>query len=630
MGTTCLDSARLKRLLANIPALPGVYLMRDTGSTIIYIGKSRTLKNRVKSYFSGKHRDRKTEFLVAAIADIEFIVTDTEIEALILENNLIKRHRPRYNIQLKDSKTHPYLRVTLKDRFPRIEKVRHVSFKDGNAYFGPFPDEGGLNRIIDLLSRTLRLCVGGRVLKPGKPANKACLRFHLGQCQGACIGAVSAEEYRKAADKAVEILSGREYPDLNSMREKMGRLSEEFRFEEAAEMRDTVGALESFFLSQKVEVFKQVDRDLWGIAESPDRLVASVFFVRGGKLLGNRTIDAEKEPGASVRTLMGSLMQRFYERNLIPPRILLTQPPVPLLPLEEFLGRICGHPVKFGTASRGPFRRLLKMAGENATEVLKNLKSTGSDRVSDGVLDLERRLSLPRLPMRIECIDISHIQGVDTVASLVVAVNGEPRRSEYRLFHIKGVVGIDDPASIAEVSRRRFSRVLREGGPLADLLVVDGGIAQARAARAELDLLKLDRLVYGLAKREELMVPPVGEPIRLPIVSPGMRVLIRLRNEAHRFANTFQNKTHSRKVMRSALLNLPGVGMRTLQKLIETFGSIEKAARATAQELSTKAGIPAKVGELIHASLFPQGFEAPPEKNGAGESKIHVGSGRRL
>lgn len=616
MGKSRLEPDRLKRLLASLPARPGVYLMRNGAGEIIYVGKSRSLKNRVRSYFTGKRRDAKTRFLVAAIADIEFIVTGTEVEALILENNLIKRHQPHYNVMLKDSKTHPYLRVTLSEPFPRIEKVRRVSFRDGNAYFGPFPDEGGLKRIIDLLSRTLRLCAGTRVLRPDRPEKKACLRHHLGQCMGACIGAVTPEEYRKAADRAVEILSGRQLPDLEGMRRRMAELAAEFRFEEAADLRDTVGALESFFQAQKVELVKPVDRDLWGLAESTDRLVASVFFVRGGKLLGNRTIEAEREPGASPRTLLGSLMMRFYERNLIPPRILTAQPPSPMAPLQEFLAGLCKHPVRFGTARRGPFRKLLRMAGDNALEILRNLKSTGPERVAEGVLDLERRLALPRLPFRIECIDISHLQGADPVASLVVSVNGEPRRGEYRLFHIKEVTGIDDPASIAEVTRRRFARQVRENQPLADLLVVDGGITQARAARAELDALGVDRPVFGLAKREELLVPPVGEPVRLPLVSPAMRVLVRLRNEAHRFANTFQKKTHSRRVMRSALLTLPGVGPRTLQKILAAFGSAEKAAQATPEELATRAGIPLKTATLVVASLQPRIPAGDPRPDG--------------
>lgn len=614
MGIARDDPARLKKLLATLPARPGVYLMRNAGGEIIYVGKSRSLKNRVRSYFAGKRRDPKTAALVDAVADIEFIVTETEVEALILENNLIKRHRPRYNVMLKDSKTHPYLRVTMGEPFPRLEKVRRVVFGDGHAYFGPFPDEGGLKRIVDLLSRTLRLCEGKKVLRPEWPAAKACLRYHLGYCQGACIGAVRPEEYRKTAEQAVEILSGRVPLDLAALRAQMNELAAAYRYEEAAELRDTIMALESFFQAQKVELSHPVDRDLWGVAESPDRLVVSVFFVRGGKLLGHRVIEAEREPGAAVRSLLGHLMMQFYEQNLIPPRILVTPPPAPLAPLQECLAGRCGHAVRFGTARRGPLHRLLRMASDNAREVLRNIKSPGPARVAEGVIDLERRLNLPRLPMRIECIDISHLQGADPVASLVVAINGEPRRSEYRLFHIKGVAGIDDPAAIAEVTRRRFARQLREDGPLADLLIVDGGLAQARAAQSELTTLGVERPIFGLAKREEVLVPPEGEPIRLPHTSPALRVLVRLRNEAHRFANTFRARTSARRVMRSALLNLPGVGPRTLQKILTEFGSLERASQTTPEELARRAGLSARLAALVHASLQPR----PPRPADAG------------
>jgi excinuclease ABC subunit C len=593
----------LSLLLAHIPTKPGVYQMFDPAGTVIYVGKSRCLKNRVRSYFSGKLRDGKTAALVRSVVRLETIVTTNEVEALVLENNLIKRHRPRYNVMLKDSKTHPYLVVTLSEPFPRLLKVRRVKFRDGNRYFGPFPNESGLRFIIDMVSRSGRLCVCKNPVVPEKKMQRSCFRHQLGLCLGPCVNENIAAEYRKNAEQVVEFLAGHAPPDFSKLDARMKELSDEFRFEEAAELRDTIAALKTFFAAQKVEFVSPYDRDLWGVAESPDLLAVSVFFLRAGKLLGNRTIDVEREPGLSLEETLGNVMIRFYEHNLIPKIILSTHKPKPLEALRTYLAQKCGFRVRIGKPVRPELKRLLRMADENAAELLRNLKSPTEERVSEAVIDLERRLNLPRLPLRIECVDISHLQGVDPVASLVVAVNGAPKRSEYRRFHIKTVEGIDDPRSIAEIARRRFSRLLEENRPLPDLFLVDGGITQARAAAAELALLGVDRPVWGLAKREELLVPPNGEPCRLPITSPAMRMLIKLRNEAHRFANQFRKSLQSKRMVRSALLNIPGVGPKTVQKILQACGSLDAAATRSADELARVAAIPGPIARLVLAYL---------------------------
>lgn len=593
-----IEPEKLEKILALIPDNPGVYLMKNRVDEIIYIGKSRSLRKRVRSYFNRNHDNQKTAVMVSAIENIEFIVTANEIEALILENNLIKKHKPRYNILLKDSKTHPYVRVTIKDPFPKIEKVRRVNFKDGNLYFGPFPNAYDLNRILDLLCRTYRLCTSERRFSAEK-VYRPCLKYHLGICQGVCQGKVAPATYRLSVMKAVEVLAGKSLPDYQELDSQLEELTAEFRYEEAAELRDTIAALKRFFENQKVEFVKPVNSDIWGLSHTPDRLVVSVFFVRGGKLLGNRIIDVEREPGAETEQILASLMQRFYDRNLIPALIYISMLPESVDSMRQLLSRQAGKKVVIAVPARGQFRHLLQMADTNALEVLKNLKTEGLHRIDAGVIDLQQRLSLAKAPIRIECIDISHIQGVDPVASLVMAVNGQAKKSDYRLFHIKEAGGGDDPASIGEVVRRRVKRLLHENLPLPDLLIVDGGITQVRSAEREIQNLGVEIPLLGLAKREELLVSSDGIERRLPHTCPGMRVVIKLRNEAHRFANSFQKKTHSRRMVRSSLLNLPGVGPVILRKILWAFGSVDRAAAAGAQAIREKAGIPLKTAEII-------------------------------
>ncbi|GAB4279915.1 MAG: excinuclease ABC subunit UvrC [Candidatus Rifleibacteriota bacterium] len=597
-----MESEKLERILAMMPDNPGVYLMKNRVGDIIYIGKSRSLKKRVRSYFNRKHESIKTAVMVSAIENIEFIVTANEVEALILENNLIKKHKPRYNILLKDSKTHPYVRVTVKDQYPIIEKVRKVVFQDGNLYFGPFPNGNDLNRILDMLATNYRLCTSGkRITQTGK--FRPCLKFHLGSCLGVCQGKISPEDYRKEAQKAVDVLSGKTLPDYTALNDQLEQFIKEYRYEEAAILRDTIVALKRFFESQKVEFVKQINSDIWGMSETLDRIVFSIFFVRSGKLLGNRIIDVERVPGAATDEVFSAIISQFYDRNLIPASIYTKLKPEGLDSLKELLAKRAGKKVHISVPKRGKFRQLLRMADANALEVLKSLKSDGADKISESVLDLQRRLNLNSPPSRIECIDISHIQGTDPVASLVVGVNGKPRKGEYRLFHIKNAAGGDDPASIGEVVRRRLGRLIAESLPLPDLLVVDGGIAQVRAARKEMNAIGVDFPVLGLAKREELLVAEDGTELKLPFSSAGMKVIIKLRNEAHRFANNFQKKTHARKVIRSSLLNLPGVGPRILKKVLWAFGSTDKVSKSSAIELSKKAGIPLKTAEVIIEAL---------------------------
>ncbi len=595
---------RIEKKLALLPMNPGVYLMKNSVGTVIYVGKSRCLKKRVNSYFNRHHDSNKTNALVAAIDDFEYIITNTEVEALILENNLIKKHNPHYNILLKDNKTYPYIKVTMKDRFPRLEKVRKVAYRDGNLYFGPFPSGYDLSRIIDMLSRTFKLCTSKKPVGNNGKKTRPCLNYHLGLCQGVCQGDIKPEEYAVSINKTVDVLSGRVQPDFTGLEKQLKELSAKFLFEEAAEVRDTLTALKKFFESQKVEFLKPIDIDFWGIAEAGLRVIFSVFSIRGGKLLGNRIIDYERYDDMSLAEALTNVINQHYDVDLIPTYIYSSLMPDGDDSLIEMLSDKADHKVDFHVPQKGQFLTLLEMANNNAREFLRNSEAKGKERIDDSVIDLQTRLGLKIPPIHIECTDIAHIQGVDPVASVVVSENGKLKKSEYRLFHIKEAMGGDDPASIGEIVRRRFSRLLAEQRPLPDLFIVDGGITQLHSAMHELELLGIhDQQIMGLAKKEELLVQTDGREIKLPFSSPGMRVIIKLRNEAHRFCHTFQSKTHTNRTLRSSLLKLPGVGPVILKKLILEFGSIENVVKVTPAEIVERCHIPLKTAELIINSI---------------------------
>ncbi len=601
---------KIENIINLMPQKPGVYIMKNLQDEVIYVGKSRVLKKRVASYFNRVHENLKTRALVNAISDIEYIVTNTEVEALILENNLIKKHRPRYNILLRDSKTHPYIRLTTKDPYPKLEIVRKVSYKDKNLYFGPFPSASDIKHIVELLAKSYRLCTSKRKIKVSKP-NKAgkikkvkpCLRYHLELCQGACMGVVSPEEYAVSVEKVENVLSGREPIDFLRLEKQLRGLTKAYRYEEAADLRDTITALKRFFEAQRVEFLTPVDIDFWGMSILVDRIVYSVFIIRGGKLLGNRVVDVEREPDRTDEEVFSTVLTRHYDSNLIPSFIYASVEPDGEDSLLEMLTEKAGHRVRFHVPKKGQYYKLLQMATNNAMEILRRDTSVAKERVADSVIDLQKRLKLKKAPIHIECVDISHIQGTDPVAAIVVAENGALKKKEYRLFHIKTAMGGDDPASIGEVTQRRFTRIIAEDGQLPDLFVVDGGIAQVNAAKTVLEDLELDVELFGLAEKEETLVAIQGNEFNLPFSSLGMRLLVKLRNEAHRFCNNFQRKTRSKRVFRSSLLNLPGVGPATIKKLVLEFGSTAKAAEHSPQEVAKRCSIPLKTAEVIVKSL---------------------------
>jgi excinuclease ABC subunit C len=581
----------LSEKLDTLPLRPGVYLFKDVDGNIIYVGKARVLRDRVRSYFqSSRPQELHKVRMVEAIADLDLVVTDTEMEALALENNLIKRHKPLYNVRLRDDKNHPYLKLTLAEEYPRLYVVRRPG-EDGNVYGGPYIP-ASLGRKTAGLARRLfgiRSCkeaLNGRRARP-------CLQYQIKRCLAPCVAEVcSLERYRQSCEDARLFLEGRTEEVTRRLRQQMEMSSAADRFEEAASLRDQVRALERLEAPQKITTTDLEERDLFGTHVEGDRAAVQVFSVRDGKVVAREGYLLERltEPEA----LLATTIQQFYAAGRYVPRELLVAESVGDQELlEAWLSERRGTLVKIRTPQRGEKVRLLELVVRNA-QLAFDLEWKHPRRQSQEILRaLQDVLDLEIEPHRIECFDISNIQGSDIVASMVVFEDGLPRKSDYRKFRIKGVSGApDDFASMREVVGRRYKRLLEEGKDLPDLVLIDGGKGQLGAALSALEELGIgDQPVASLAKREELIfVPGREEPIALPRHSPVLQLVQRVRDEAHRFAIGFHRKTRSARTLRSELDDIPGVGPAKRRLLLSRFGSVRGVRGASAAELVTVVG----------------------------------------
>ncbi|HTP58743.1 MAG TPA: excinuclease ABC subunit UvrC, partial [Spirochaetia bacterium] len=477
------------------PDRPGVYIMKDSSGETIYVGKARSLKHRVRSYFAGD-KDIKTRFLLAAMTDIEVIITNTEYEALLLENNLIKQRKPRYNIDLKDGKTYPVIRLTAEE-FPRVYRTRHIVF-DGSEYFGPFPKPQQIDLYLKLIERHFPLCKyrGSR-----KATGLPCLNYHMGRCAGACCGKITREEYHKIVDGVRKLLSGRVDELLRELREKMKAASDSQEFERAAKLRDQVVAIEELFGSQRVQEFSEEDRDYVNFAPCGEAMVVVVLQVRDGKLLGKEVFQvADYSPDEEA---LSNFIARYYaERKTVPDAVYVPSS-VEVENLSAYLRELAGRPVSVKVPQRGKHTQLLSMGAENARE--EAAKESRGAQMTAALEGLKMDLDLPVVPRRIEGFDIAHLEGTDTVASLIRFTDGRPDRKLYRAFNIRTLGGkIDDFESIREAVARRYTRVLNEELERPDLIVIDGGKGQLSAARGVLSGIGMgDIPVIGLAKKKE-------------------------------------------------------------------------------------------------------------------------------
>lgn len=600
---------QIRRKLRHLPNRPGVYLMKGADGEILYVGKAKSLRSRVRSYFGGGMADSlKTRELVRRIADLDTLVVSSEAEALILENNLIKEYRPRFNINLRDDKSYPYIKVTLAEPYPRVFVTRKLT-RDGSRYFGPYTDVRRMRQVLEVVKRlyTVRSC---HYRLPGDAPARACLDHHIGRCLAPCIGLQSQEAYRSMIEEVLDILGGHTRRAAERIRTEMNGCAAEMQFERAAELRDALAHLAKLETQQKVVDADGTDRDVIGLARDAREACGVVLRIREGKLLGREPIFLENLEGEPDAEVLGSFVSRFYttlslEHGAdVPPEVILPGdfPDRPVL--EGLLKERAGRAVRTLVPRRGEKTRLVTLAEQNARHLLEERKLLGQatgGRAPDALYELQEILELDSVPRSIVCFDVSHTHGSETVASAVVFSNGEPNKSEYRRLRIKGEWGNDDFRSMREAVARYFRRRLDEAKPLPDLVVIDGGKGQLGAARAALEELELAHVpVASLAKRdEEVFLPGRSDPIRMPRRAASIRLLQRLRDEAHRFAVTYNRKLRTKRTVGSELATIPGIGAARQQLLLEHFGSVRALKKATPQQIAALPGFGRGLAESI-------------------------------
>ena len=602
---------QLETTLAGLPTRPGVYLMRDARGTVLYVGKAQNLRARVRSYWQKQstgggpgevHRIREA---IDRVADLEYTLTDSVSEALLLEANLIKRFQPRFNVRLKDDKSYPYIRITLGEDFPRIERTRKL-VNDGSRHFGPYASASSVDEAMNLIRRLFPFRTCTLDIRDGERAlRRPCLLYHIKRCQGPCIEAVDRAAYRADIAQVELFLEGRQETLIRELRREMEAASARTEYERAAAMRDKVRSIERTMEDQKMAAFARTELDALGLARSGAQAAVQVFAVRAGKLIGRDVYVLETPADVGDDEALAAFILQYYSRSTsVPPAILLPTLPAEPADLEAFLADRRGHRVGFLVPVRGEKRRLVELAGRNAADFLAReqarwLADEGKTLVA--LQELAAALGLAGPPLRIECYDISTIQGRETVGSMVVFEDGKPRSGAYRRFRIRGVAGQDDFASHAEMLRRRLYRTKagEEGTAeelrwaLPDLIIVDGGKGQLTADVAVLRELGLDEIpIAGLAKeREELFLPGRAGPVVLPPTSSALYLVQRIRDEAHRFAITYHRDLRRKAAVKSAFDDLPGVGPARRRALLRTFGSAKRVREAPLEQVAAVPGI---------------------------------------
>ena len=594
----------LESKIKNLPNNPGVYQFKNDKGKVIYVGKAINLKNRVRSYFLTGNQSAKTVALVSKTHDLELIATDNEIEALVLENNLIKELKPRYNVNLKDDKSYPFIKVT-DEPYPRIYPTRRL-VRDGSKYFGPYTSVQSMKASLRMINqlfkiRSCKLIINQEAID--KKKFKVCLDYHIKKCDGPCEGLISEKDYGDMVGEVVKALKGKTDDLIDDLNVKMKHLVDTLEFEKAAELRDRLEQLKIISSKQKIVSDDFEDRDIISLAYEAKDSACSVFNIRNGKLVGKKQLHLSIEEGEELDNIYSAAIKFYYTDFVdIPKEIVVEVEPLDTEILAEWLSLKANRKVKLIIPQRGNLKSLVKMCLENARLQLKEIqiqKMKNLGQVSYSVAALQRDLRLPNLPRKIECFDISNLQGTDTVASLVVFEDGKPKKSLYRKYIIKDVSGPDDFLSMQEVIRRRFTKVANGEDKLPDLIMVDGGKGQLSSAIEVLKELEIKNFsIIGLAKRlEEVFLPGQSEPASISKTSSGLKLLQKIRDEAHRFAITFHRHRRSKRTIKTELSDIKGISASTAQKLLQEFGSISGLKSADEEKIKSLVG--QKKTELI-------------------------------
>ena len=655
----------LRAVLRRLPTSPGVYLMKSASGRVLYVGKADSLRGRVRSYFAARGpEDARIARMVTEVADVEYIVTDTVSEAYLLESNLIKEHRPRFNIRLRDDKSYPFVKITLGEDFPRIVRTRRL-VRDGSRYFGPYASASSVDETLKLLRKIFPFRTCNLDIPEGKQVlERPCLLYFINRCQGPCIQAIEKAPYRQTIGQIVDFLEGKQEPIAAELRREMSGHSESLRYEQAAVARDKLRAVERTMEQQKMAAFSRAEHDVIGLARAEDNACVQVMQVRNGKLIGREHFVLEGARDVTDAEVLGSFLQQYYASTDALPRAILA----PLMPAEAdelaaYLAGRRGVQVSITVPARGEKRRLVALATQNAVEALERERAEWMADVAkrdEALAELATALELPRVPERIECYDMSNIQGTSAVGSMVVFIDGKPEPREYRRFRIRSGDTPDDFRMMSEVLRRRFSRLARlraetgalslaavgadeapEGerddddapdldplsGPVTapperapretgwtvpDLVIVDGGRGQLSAAVRALSELEItDVPLTGLAKRfEELFLPDRAAPVVLPRRSQALYLVQRIRDEAHRFAITYHRDVRGKRALRSELDDIAGIGPGRKKVLLKRFGSVRRIREATVEEVAATPGISRDLAERLKAHLAREGMLA--------------------
>jgi len=603
----------IEEQLNRLPHSPGIYLMRDAEGSILYVGKANNLHHRVRSYFNQTQKlSPKITRMVSQVADIDFFVVTSEQEALILEQNFIKQYHPRYNVRLRDDKTFPYLRIGISEEWPRILITRRLE-QDGGRYFGPFASAKSIKQTLRVIQVIFpfRICSKDITGKARRP----CLEYHLGHCLAPCTGKVSHKEYAEVINEVILFLEGKQEKVVRELKARMNKASEARDFEKAARIRDQIQAISEVIEGQKIAAKVRGEQDVIAFAQDKDQAYVQVCFIRGNRLIGRESFLLQGTRHEEPVQIMTSFIKQFYSSSPnIPPLVLLQYPVEDKSVIRDWLQSKRGARFEIQVPRRGSKKQLIDIVAENARQGLEQLKikELTAPRSMDAALaEIEKELSLKSLPLRIEAYDISNIQGSSAVGSMVVFEKGKPKPAHYRRFKIKTVSGANDYAMLQEVLQRRFKRSLKADTSttdswaiIPDLVLIDGGKGQLNSALSVLKEMGSTIPLASIAKEnEEIYLPRRKEPVVLPKSSPGLQLLQRLRDEAHRFAISYYAKVHRRKAFTSVLDDIPGIGPRRKSALLRQFGSVQRIREASVDELVAATGLPREKVERIREYL---------------------------